>query len=158
MENFLTNSKQFIESEEDVSIQLPVPQENLINFEKYQDLENKIQILTKRVDAIHELVSRFVEVNILLQKQQVPMYTTESLDSSEITTTSTNESKKLVINLLRSSDGEKIYIKGKTFDIKEKLKSKFQAKWNTNLKLWECDNSYDLELRNFLNESNFEIL
>ena len=44
MENFLTNSKQILEGE-DVSIQLPVPQENLVNFEKYQDLENKIQIL-----------------------------------------------------------------------------------------------------------------
>ena len=155
MENFLSDSKSFLQGEENIEIQLPVSQENLENFSKYQDLENKIQILTKRVDAIHELVSRFVEVNVILQQQQIPTY-----DSTTSTTTTTTDeiNKKLQINLLRSSDNEKIYIKGKTFDIKEKLKSQFSAKWNTQLKLWECLSTYDVELRNFLIEQNFEIL
>ncbi len=159
MEQFLNNKKDVVVLEEPVEIHLPIQKDSYENFLKIQLLEKAIEDLDKRLTSVHELVSRLVEMNVLLRRQQVPTYDPEIPELNVSTTTTTNEStssSKNVVTLLKSNDN-KLVIKGKTFDIKDQLKSRFGAQWNTTLKCWTCDVSHESSLKQFLVDSNFEV-
>ncbi len=160
MEQFLNNKKDVVVLEEPVEIHLPIQKDSYENFLKIQLLEKAIEDLDKRLTSVHELVSRLVEMNVLLRRQQVPTYDPEIPELNvSTTTTTTNEStssSKNVVTLLKSNDN-KLVIKGKTFDIKDQLKSRFGAQWNTTLKCWTCDVSHESSLKQFLVDSNFEV-
>ncbi len=160
MEQFLNNKKDVVVLEEPVEIHLPIQKDSYENFLKIQLLEKAIEDLDKRLTSVHELVSRLVEMNVLLRRQQVPTYDPEIPELNvSTTTTTTNEStssSKNVVTLLKSNDN-KLVIKGKTFDIKDQLKSRFVAQRNTTLKCWTCDVSHESSLKQFLVDSNFEV-
>jgi hypothetical protein len=150
--------------DEPVEIHLPIQKESYENFQKIQLLEKAIEDLNKRITSVHELVSRLIEINVLLRRQQVPTYDPEipelNVSIPSETTTTNNESSPVPqksIVLLRSSDN-KLVIKGKTFDIKDQLKSRFAAQWNTQLKCWTCDVTHESSLKQYLQETGFDVL
>jgi hypothetical protein len=142
--------------EEAVEIHLPVQTSSLENFMKIQQLENNVKIMDQKITAIHELVERLVEVNLQLKKQQVPMYDSNAVGSgtSSGSTSNTSDEPK-TIYLMKSSD--KLRIKGKTFDIKDELKTRFGAQWETGMKMWCCSCEHEQDLTNFLNEKGFNV-
>jgi hypothetical protein len=166
MEQFLNNKRDVVVLEEPVEIHLPIQKESYENFQKIQLLEKAIEDLDKRLTSVHELVSRLVEMNVLLRRQQVPTYDPEipelnvSIATNNNTNNNNNDSSsnvtKHVVTLLKSNDN-KLVIKGKTFDIKDQLKSRFGAQWNMTLKCWTCDVSHESSLKQFLVDSNFEV-
>lgn len=168
MDKFLNNKKQVVTDivvDEPVEIHLPIQKDSYENFQKIQLLEKAIEDLNKRLSSVHELVSRLVEINVLLRRQQVPTYDPQipelnvsiPSDPSSATTATNDSVPQKSIVLLRSSDN-KFVIKGKTFDIKDQLKTRFNAQWNTQLKCWTCDVSYEPVLKQFLQESGFDVL
>lgn len=172
MDKFLNNKKHVVTDvvvDEPVEIHLPIQKESYENFQKIQLLEKAIEDLNKRITSVHELVSRLVEINVLLRRQQVPTYDPEipelnvQIPSEQSSTTTTNNNNESVnvpqksIVLLRSSDN-KLVIKGKTFDIKDQLKSRFAAQWNTQLKCWTCDITHESTLKQYLQESGFDVV
>ena len=164
MDKFLNNKKQVVTDivvDEPVEIHLPIQKDSYENFQKIQLLEKAIEDLNKRLTSVHELVSRLVEINVLLRRQQVPTYDPQIPElnvSIPSDPSSTNESvpQKSIV-LLRSSDN-KLVIKGKTFDIKDQLKTRFGAQWNTQLKCWTCDVTHESVLKQFLQESGFDVV
>jgi hypothetical protein len=167
MDKFLNNKKHVVTDvvvDEPVEIHLPIQKESYENFQKIQLLEKAIEDLNKRITSVHELVSRLIEINVLLRRQQVPTYDPEipelNVSIPSETTTTNNESSPVPqksIVLLRSSDN-KLVIKGKTFDIKDQLKSRFAAQWNTQLKCWTCDVTHESSLKQYLQETGFDVL
>jgi hypothetical protein len=167
MDKFLNNKKHVVTDvvvDEPVEIHLPIQKESYENFHKIQLLEKAIEDLNKRITSVHELVSRLIEINVLLRRQQVPTYDPEipelNVSIPSETTTTNNESSPVPqksIVLLRSSDN-KLVIKGKTFDIKDQLKSRFAAQWNTQLKCWTCDVTHESSLKQYLQETGFDVL
>lgn len=169
MDKFLNNKKHVVTDvvvDEPVEIHLPIQKESYENFQKIQLLEKAIEDLNKRITSVHELVSRLIEINVLLRRQQVPTYDPDipelnvSIPSDTTTTNNNNESSPVPqksIVLLRSSDN-KLVIKGKTFDIKDQLKSRFAAQWNTQLKCWTCDTTHESSLKQYLQETGFDVL
>lgn len=167
MDKFLNNKRQVVTDvvvDEPVEIHLPIQKDSYENFVKIQMLEKAIEDLNKRLTSVHELVSRLIEINVLLRRQQVPTYDPEipelnvSIPSDPSSVTTNNESvpQKSIV-LLRSSDN-KLVIKGKTFDIKDQLKTRFAAQWNMQLKCWTCDATHEPVLKQYLQESGFDVV
>ena len=140
-----------------VDIHLPVETSTLANFMKIQQLENTVEILGKKITAIHELVERLVEVNLQLKKQQIPTYEPEKMPTSNFggNTSSSDSNSNSTVYLMKSS--ERIHIKGKTFDVKDELKSRFGAQWETNKKMWTCGIQHENELTQFFQEKGFNV-
>jgi hypothetical protein len=162
MDKFLNNKKQIVTDvivDEPVEIHLPINKESYDNFLKIQTLEKAIEDLNKRLTSVHELVSRLVEINVLLRRQQVPTYDPEipELNVSIPSETTNDVVPQKSVVLLRSSDN-KLVIKGKTFDIKDQLKSRFAAQWNMQLKCWTCDISHESLLKQYLQETGYDVL
>lgn len=141
---------------------IPASQENMENLERLNQLELTVHELKQKLAAMHELLSRAIETNLMLKNARVPTYEPEVVQAAasaagiENTSSSNGGGAGTTITLLRAS-GNKLVLKGKTFDIKDDLKRKFAAQWDASLKCWSCTDTFETEVRAFLTERGFAI-
>ncbi len=138
-----------------------VTSENVTRFLQIDRLEKQVQTLDQRVSTLYEMIERLIEVNLLLKRSSssvdpqtpspvvLPMYNPQ--------TTENGNSNSSVVQILKSNGT--IFIKGKTFDIKDQLKSEFGAKWDSSLKMWGVNDEAGVEekIREFLTRNGFSI-
>ncbi len=136
-----------------VTFQMP-PQASVDYLDRLNTLECTVADLKLRVIAMHELLSRFVKINLESKGAPVPTYESETVQqavqASGITPPAQN------VSLLKNNSG-KIVVKGKTFDIKDELKKRFSAQWDGSLKSWTVDVAHEEALVAFLNEKGFNL-
>lgn len=139
---------------------IPATQENMANLERLNQLELTVHDLKQKLAAMHELLSRAIETNLMLKNARVPTYEPEvaqaAASAAGIESSSNGGGAGTTITILRAS-GNKLVLKGKTFDIKDDLKRKFGAQWDASLKCWSCTDTFDAEVRAFLTERGFTI-
>jgi len=142
---------------------IPTTHENMENLERLNQLELTVHELKQKLTAMHELLSRAIETNLMLKNARVPTYEPEVVQAAASAAGITNSSGgsgggggTTTITLLRA-DGNKLFLKGKTFDVKDELKRKFSAQWDASLKCWSCADSFETDVRAFLTERGFNL-
>jgi hypothetical protein len=140
-------------------IPIPAPTESLANLERINNLELAVKEMGQKLAAMHELLSRAIETNITLRGTNVPTYEPEVVHTAAVAagvTESSSSGGGTTITILRAS-GNKLVLKGKTFDVKDDLKRNFSAQWDASLKCWSCSDSFDTQVREFLTGRGFTI-
>lgn len=141
---------------------IPASSENMQNLERLNQLELTVHELKLKLAAMHELLSRAIETNLMLKNARVPSYEPETVQAAATAAGIDNSSAGAgggagtTITLLRAN-GNKLVMKGKTFDVKDELKRKFAAQWDASLKCWSCADSFESEVRAFLTERGFNL-
>jgi mevalonate kinase len=141
---------------------VPTSHENMENLDRLNQLELTVHDLKQKLAAMHELLSRAIETNLMLKNARVPTYEPETVQAAataagiENSAASGGGGAGTTITLVRAS-GNKLVLKGKTFDVKDELKRKFAAQWDAGLKCWSCADSFEPDVRSFLTERGFNI-
>lgn len=151
-------------SNKKVTFRIPIPTstENLTNLDRVNQLELAVNDLRHKLSAMHELLSRAIETNLIL-KGRVPTYEPEVVQAaaaaagvSESSSSSGGGGGGTTITILRAN-GNKLVLKGKTFDVKDDLKRQFSAQWDASLKCWSCSDSFETQVREFLTTRGFNV-
>jgi hypothetical protein len=122
--NFLQDDQQ----EPLITIENPeVQQDDVVRFLQIDKLEKQLDALNKRVNGLYEMVERIIQVNVLLKRNELPAVTSGS--SAEQQTVPSDPVQQ--IQILKSEGN--LFLKGKTFDLKEQLKAQFGARWDTSM-------------------------
>jgi hypothetical protein len=156
------DSVTFTKESENVVLNEPFKKVNfklqLTDFERINELELLVQSLHNKIESVHELLSRLIETNVILKRGTVPTYEASAVANSnlEINSNTSNSNVGTKVTLLKT--GNKIVIKGKTFDVKDELKRRFSATWDTGLKSWVVLDSHETALIEFLNEQSFIVV
>lgn len=146
-----------------VTFRVPIPtsSENLTNLDRLNQLELSVNDLRQKLSAMHELLSRAIETNLLL-KGKVPTFESEVVQAAAVAA-GVSESGSggaggagTTITILHAN-GNKIVLKGKTFDVKDDLKRQFSAQWDASLKCWSCSDSFETQVREFLTARGFNL-
>ncbi len=141
---------------------IPASHESMENLERINQMELTIHELKQKLAAMHELLSRAIETNLLLKNARVPTYEPDTVHAAasaagiDSSNSSGGGNSTTTITLLRAN-GNKLVLKGKTFDVKDDLKRKFAAQWDASLKCWSCADSFEADVRTFLTERGFNI-
>jgi hypothetical protein len=149
-------------SNKKVTFRIPIPAstETLANLDRVNQLELAVNDLRQKLAAMHELLSRAIETNLLL-KGRVPTYEPEVVQAAATAAGVTESSTSgagggTTITILRAN-GNKLVLKGKTFDVKDDLKRQFSAQWDASLKCWSCSDSFETQVREFLTARGFNV-
>lgn len=139
---------------------IPTTTENMVNLERFNELELTVNDLRQKLATMHELLSRAIETNLMLKNGRVPTYEPEVAQAAAVAAgvqpSESGNGGGSTITILRTS-GNKLVLKGKTFDIKDDLKRQFSAQWDASLKCWSCADSFDADVRKFLTERGFTV-
>ncbi len=148
-----------------VTFRIPIPAstESLTNLDRLNQLELTVNDLRQKLAAMHELLSRAIETNLLL-KGRVPTYEPEVVQAAAAAAGVSESSSSAgggggggtTITILRAN-GNKLVLKGKTFDVKDDLKRQFSAQWDASLKCWSCSDSFETQVREFLTSRGFNV-
>jgi hypothetical protein len=135
--------------------------EEKLELSRLSALERSVQELGKRLNAAHELMERVIEANVVLRRGVVPQHEAEKVEQAAaqagVSSSSSEGGRPKVVNLVLSADGTSLAIKGRTFDIKDDLKSRFGASWNASMKTWTVDASYESAVTEYLRAQSFEV-
>lgn len=154
-------------SNKKVTFRVPIPtsSESLANLDRINQLELAVNDLRQKLATMHELLSRAIETNLMLKAaNRVPTYEPEVVQaaataagvSSESSSGTGGNGNGTTITILRAN-GNKLVLKGKTFDVKDDLKRQFGAQWDASLKCWSCTDSFETQVREFLTARGFTI-
>ncbi len=140
---------------------IPTTAENMVNLERFNQLELTVNELRQKLASMHELLSRAIETNLMLKNGRVPTYEPEVAQAAAVAagvqpSESSSGGGGSTITILRAS-GNKLVLKGKTFDVKDDLKRQFSAQWDASLKCWSCADSFETDVRKFLTERGFTV-
>ena len=145
--NFLQDDQQ----EPLITIENPeVQQDDVVRFLQIDKLEKQLDALNKRVNGLYEMVERIIQVNVLLKRNELPAVTSGS--SAEQQTVPSDPVQQ--IQILKSEGN--LFLKGKTFDLKEQLKAQFGARWDTSMKMWvinDASETVEESVRDFLSKN-----
>lgn len=150
-----------------VTFRVPIPAstESLANLDRINQLELAVNDLRQKLSTMHELLSRAIETNLMLKSNRVPTYEPEVVQAAATAAGVTSESGSggasasgngTTITILKAN-GNKLVLKGKTFDVKDDLKRQFGAQWDASLKCWSCTDSFETQVREFLTARGFTI-
>lgn len=152
-----------------VTFRVPIPttSESLANLDRINQLELAVNDLRQKLSTMHELLSRAIETNLMLKGTKVPTYEPEVVQAAATAAGVSSESGSgssgsgaggngTTITILRAN-GNKLVLKGKTFDVKDDLKRQFSAQWDASLKCWSCADSFETQVREFLTARGFTI-
>lgn len=134
-----------------------VTSENVSRFLQIDRLEKHVQTLDQRVSTLYEMIERLIEVNLTLKNRNtepLPTYTSAPENNN-----GNGNSPPVQQNVQLLKSNGTIFIKGKTFDIKDQLKNEFGAKWDSSLKMWGINDTPEIEIqiREFLTRNGFTI-
>ena len=145
--NFLQDDQQ----EPLITIENPeVQQDDVVRFLQIDKLEKQLDAQNKRVNGLYEMVERIIQVNVLLKRNELPAVTSGS--SAEQQTVPSDPVQQ--IQILKSEGN--LFLKGKTFDLKEQLKAQFGARWDTSMKMWvinDASETVEESVRDFLSKN-----
>ncbi len=152
--NFLQDDQQ----EPMITIENPdVQQDDVVRFLQIDKLEKQLDALNKRVNGLYEMVERIIQVNVLLKRNELPAVTSGSgstVEQQQQTVDASPSPSVQQIQILKSEGN--LFLKGKTFDLKEQLKAQFGARWDTSMKMWvinDASETLEESVRDFLSKN-----
>jgi hypothetical protein len=141
-----------------ITIENPdVQQDDVVRFLQIDKLEKQLDALNKRVNGLYEMVERIIQVNVLLKRNELPAVTSGSgstVEQQQQTVDASPSPSVQQIQILKSEGN--LFLKGKTFDLKEQLKAQFGARWDTSMKMWvinDASETLEESVRDFLSKN-----